>query len=615
MSEYIDFVVRMRDMMSGMWPKAGATAQAHFNKVNSQINNTQSNLNRLAKPVKMNVDTSSLEKASNMLGGIVGGNLLAAGIERGAGAIKEFVGSSLEAAMQYGMQAKSFEVLTGDAKSGRALVGDLRNLKQTTIMGASVYKNAQTLMGFGLGQGEVIKDLKQIGDIAMGDQERMASLTLAFAQSRAAGKLMGQDLLQFINAGFNPLSVMAERWKDFGFKQKMSVGQLKDAMSEGKISSEMVAKAFELATSKGGKFYNMMEQIGETAGGKMAKLHGNIAAMKIDIGNALLPMQNVFVDMANDALHWAHISRTVPETILAERMEVNALVDSIASLNEGDSLRGSMIDMLNRKYPDLLDGIDTEKLRNEELLGILKKVNNEYDRRIDMATNRMIADDSKKQLKDWMELATKAKAEAHYERLNGGKKGDFLNLWDYMKISKSGMASFNISNNADYLEAFYKDVMNYKLPQLSTNAARDERTARIDANRETYRQSLSIFSSTSKEQKIWGDDWKKNEKLMRVELLKMGVAAKKMGGAVFENFDFGKMESLVRGGSSGGGSNAVSEAGSKVTGGGGRSIYINFKNIVENFNNHGATEGERKENAAKFSKEAFLSFLKSIPSA
>ena len=74
--------------------------------------------------------------------------------------------------------------------------------------------------------------LRAIGDISMGDTQKLQSLTLAFAQMSSTGKLMGQDLLQMINAGFNPLSVISE-------KTGKSIGVLKDEMSKGAISAKM----------------------------------------------------------------------------------------------------------------------------------------------------------------------------------------------------------------------------------------------------------------------------------------------------------------------------------------------------------------------------------------
>ena len=162
----------------------------------------------------------------------------------------------------------------------------------------------------------------------MGDTQRMESLTLAFSQVRAGGKLMGQDLLQFINAGFNPLQVMSQHWKEFGLKQKLSVGQLKKLMEDGKISADAVTKAFDIATSKGGQFHNMMAQIGETSAGHLMKLKGNWAAFQIDLGNALMPIADSFLDAGNDLLHFLDISKTVPETLQTEKNSIDFLVES-----------------------------------------------------------------------------------------------------------------------------------------------------------------------------------------------------------------------------------------------------------------------------------------------
>ena len=71
----------------------------------------------------------------------------------------------------------------------------------------------------------------------MGESGKFNSLTLAFSQMSATGKLMGQDLNQMINAGFNPLQTISE-------KTGKSIATLKDEMSKGAISAEMVQQAF-----------------------------------------------------------------------------------------------------------------------------------------------------------------------------------------------------------------------------------------------------------------------------------------------------------------------------------------------------------------------------------
>ena len=68
----------------------------------------------------------------------------------------------------------------------------------------------------------------------------------------ASGRLMGQDLLQMINAGFNPLSEISR-------KTGKSIGVLKEEMEKGKISAEMVTQAFYSATQAGGQFHGMTD--------------------------------------------------------------------------------------------------------------------------------------------------------------------------------------------------------------------------------------------------------------------------------------------------------------------------------------------------------------------
>ena len=113
----------------------------------------------------------------------------------------------------------------------------------------------------------------------MGNNEKFSSMTLAFAQMSAAGRLMGQDLNQMINAGFNPLQVISE-------KTGKSIAVLKKEMEQGAISSEMVADAFAAATSEGGRFYNMLEKQNTGIRGERNKQNAVIKEKLNEIGEA-----------------------------------------------------------------------------------------------------------------------------------------------------------------------------------------------------------------------------------------------------------------------------------------------------------------------------------------
>ncbi len=162
----------------------------------------------------------------------------------------------------------SFRTLLGSQEKADALFGSLREFAVKTPMQlGDLAKGAQTLLGFGIEAEKIMPTLKQIGDISMGNADKFGSLTLAFAQMSSSGKLMGQDLMQMINAGFNPLGEMAKA-------TGKSIGELKEEMSQGAITAEMVAEAFKSATSEGGMFYGMLEKQSEGIEGAISNLEG-----------------------------------------------------------------------------------------------------------------------------------------------------------------------------------------------------------------------------------------------------------------------------------------------------------------------------------------------------
>ena len=189
-------------------------------------------------------------------------------------AFQSLVGSSLDFEQQ---QANMRTLLNGDAEATDNLIGKIREYGKATVYDRSGLIEAQkTMMAFGLDAEYAFGKLKNIGDIALGDKQKMQSLALAFSQMSSTGKLMGQDLLQMINAGFNPLEVISQ-------KTGKSIAELKEEMGKGAISAEMVAQAFEWATEEGGRFYQGAETAAQTTAGKIAKVKDQIDDFKISL--------------------------------------------------------------------------------------------------------------------------------------------------------------------------------------------------------------------------------------------------------------------------------------------------------------------------------------------
>lgn len=80
-----------------------------------------------------------------------------------------------------------------------------------------------------------------------------------------------------INAGFNPLQIISE-------KTGKSIATLKDEMSKGAVSAEMVQQAFIDATSAGGKFYNMSENASKTINGQLSMMQDALDSVFNELG-------------------------------------------------------------------------------------------------------------------------------------------------------------------------------------------------------------------------------------------------------------------------------------------------------------------------------------------
>lgn len=174
----------------------------------------------------------------------------------------------------------SFETLLGSKDKATALFGEIRKFAANTpMMLKELASGAQTMLAFNISAEKVMPMLHAIGDISMGDAQKFGSLTLAFSQMSATGKLMGQDLLQMINAGFNPLA-------EISAKTGKTIGELKEEMEKGKISVDMVTDAFLSATAEGGKFHGMLEKQSHGIAGAMSNLQGAVDDMFNDIGEA-----------------------------------------------------------------------------------------------------------------------------------------------------------------------------------------------------------------------------------------------------------------------------------------------------------------------------------------
>lgn len=302
--------------------------------------------------------------ASGFNGGIsamtvAGGNLISAFVQKVASAGVEIAKSFMSISVGFNAQLETYTtnfttMLNGNAEAASTLLGELRELGASTPLAINDLTNAaQTLLSFGAADASSMTDtLRMIGDVSLGNAEKLKSLSLAYGQMVSTGKLQGQDLLQMINAGFNPLQELSE----MGYG---TMASLKEKMSDGAISVEMVQAAFEHATSEGGKFYNAMENASHTFTGQLSTLKDNATSLAGDITKGLtdnlsknvLPMAIGWVDKLQTAFTQNGTAGMASAALdIAQGLIVN-LMDA------GQSLFDSGLEMIGQVAAGLVEGV------------------------------------------------------------------------------------------------------------------------------------------------------------------------------------------------------------------------------------------------------------------
>ena len=214
----------------------------------------------------MNMLTGKLKQMSGMLVGGMG--------------LKELASRVISVRAEFESMETSLKVLLGGNEERlNNIMGQIKEYALASPLNTKDMVGAvQMMTSFGIEAEKSIDYLKAIGDISMGDTGKFNSLALAFSQMSSAGKLMGQDLMQMVNAGFNPLEEISR-------KTGKSIGELKNEMSKGAITSKMVQDAFISATSAGGKFYGMASEGAKTLNGQISMLQESFDNMFNEIGS------------------------------------------------------------------------------------------------------------------------------------------------------------------------------------------------------------------------------------------------------------------------------------------------------------------------------------------
>lgn len=345
MARSYSYSIFVKDFMSSKLMKIAQTAGTTYNKFNQYQSQHQNQLLKSGRKVDaLRNKLSGIQKQKGILNATRQIKKLNKELNRSNNLVRSLkstaigvfgtlgVISAVKGISKLGLDLEQtrikFETLLGSAEKANAMIASLNKFaNQTPFENADLQRNAELLLNFGISGNKILPTLKMLGDVSGGNKEKLNALSLAYAQVQSTGKLMGQDLLQMINAGFNPLQIISE-------KTGVSIGKLKEQMSKGQISAKLVENAFALATSKGGRFYGMMSKISQSGWGKLSTFFGNLKTKLAEFSEQyIVPAINKIIDFGIKLIDgFSKIKNAVLNVFNALAPLWNALTSFIAGL-------------------------------------------------------------------------------------------------------------------------------------------------------------------------------------------------------------------------------------------------------------------------------------------
>lgn len=236
--------------------------------------------------------TTFTANTGSLIAGIGKAAAAVAAFSAAVGAVS-FAGWSLSLAAEAEQLEMQFDVLTG---KGQKVFSDIEKFAVSTSFSLeSAGEAARNMLASGVGQPELISTMRILGDLAMGDGERMKLLAKAYTDVLNKQKLQAQELRQFSENGVGLVSELAKMYgKTAGEIMKMS--------EAGQIGFNDMRRALERLTGEGGRFNGMMQKMSESTRGRFETLKENIAIMARTIADQVLPAINDILKRTNDFL-------------------------------------------------------------------------------------------------------------------------------------------------------------------------------------------------------------------------------------------------------------------------------------------------------------------------
>lgn len=226
---------------------------------------------------------------------VAAGQMIADFAKKAASELSNVVKSGLEYNASMQSYLTNFKVMLGSEEQAAEKLAEIRKMAASTPFSLDdLTDGTQTLLQFGIAVDDTTGVLQQLGDISLGNADKLQTLVRAYGKMSSAQKVTLENVNMMIDAGFNPLNQICTATGE-------SMADLYKRISDGKVSFAELEAAVASATSQGGQFYNGMLEASQTFSGRMSTLKDNVSALTGELTSGLFEALGELVVKVNEA--------------------------------------------------------------------------------------------------------------------------------------------------------------------------------------------------------------------------------------------------------------------------------------------------------------------------
>lgn len=248
---------------------------------------------------------SEAKETHSVFGQVFGANILSNVAQSAWGHLTSAISSAKDEAKQYSLEQETmlatWHTLTGSAKEGQKLVD------MTTKM--AIAANNSVSMVDALNQkfyainknadvtGKLTKSVLTLQDAFGATDDAVENFGVQFSQMMANGKVSAQDMMSFVNVFPVLRTNLLKTEQSITHNSKMTMSQMNDLMSAGKITSKTMEKVLE-DTAK--QYQGATKNFGKTIPGMMRTVKSQMPVLLSAISDPLTKAANPIVARISD---------------------------------------------------------------------------------------------------------------------------------------------------------------------------------------------------------------------------------------------------------------------------------------------------------------------------